>query len=416
MSTNDETQSLTTNPSSLTSSNKLDNKSKLFINKIDNTMKKKITSRWLTALIMIGVGIFIIAIGILSDSRHVNDAQLGISGSYDSLNINVIGLDGLAFYIPKWANLILGFSVVTIITSISFPISKELNNCFVRTKNKKIIAILYVIQTLPVLITSFLILYVVYWLKTDALADTKIFSIIYFVLLLSAFFTWIFLFLIIKKSSNSNKFNNVVYPLISILISISLITIEYLLIVRGIFTVVLIVLIPIFADSGAFFTGIFFGKHKIAPVISPKKTWEGFFGGVIIATSLAMLIIWLFGFGQDKYQLQGNLFGNQYLQNDTHETLKPGTANWYLIMAAIFIILCVVSFFGDLVFSLIKRKNNIKDYSNTFKEHGGYLDRVDSWVFVFAIFGIITSFISIVSSLDSAPEFGDRIFNVVYFN
>lgn len=111
------------------------------------------------------------------------------------------------------------------------------------------------------------------------------------------------------------------------------------------------------SDTGAYFVGLKFGKHKLAPVISPKKTIEGVVGGVLGAM-VGMMIYCLFleaFFGFDANYLYG------------------------LIYAAIG---SLVGVFGDLCFSVIKRQVGIKDYGNLIPGHGGILDRFDSMMIV----------------------------------
>lgn len=108
-------------------------------------------------------------------------------------------------------------------------------------------------------------------------------------------------------------------------------------------------------DSFAYFTGYFFGKHKMIPEISPKKTWEGAVGGTVFC----VLSFVLFG-----------LFVGQQL----------GKAPNYLLLCFLGLLVAVLSQIGDLIASLIKREHNIKDYSNIFPGHGGVMDRFDSVV------------------------------------
>ncbi len=119
------------------------------------------------------------------------------------------------------------------------------------------------------------------------------------------------------------------------------------------------ILIPfIFAflsDTGAYFAGIFLGKHKMAPVISPKKTWEGAIGGVAGAI-ISMLI----------YCAVLQLFFNFKVN--------------YLFAVLYGVLGSVGSVFGDLCFSAIKRQTGIKDYGNLIPGHGGILDRFDSMI------------------------------------
>lgn len=123
-------------------------------------------------------------------------------------------------------------------------------------------------------------------------------------------------------------------------------------------------LIPAFiGDTGAYFVGTLIGKHKLAPKISPKKTIEGFFGGIIIAG----IICALFSLG---YQL--------YL-NNTYEGMYE--VNWLLI-GLISIFSATLGVLGDLSASLIKRECSVKDFGSLMPGHGGILDRFDSLLFI----------------------------------
>lgn len=119
---------------------------------------------------------------------------------------------------------------------------------------------------------------------------------------------------------------------------------------------VLPLLYPFISDAGGYFGGRFFGKHKLAPKLSPKKTVEGAMGAILFAV------------------LGGVLFGlyAQYVCG-----LEPN----YLALALLGIPLSVISQFGDLAFSYIKRQFGIKDYGKVFMGHGGVLDRFDSVIF-----------------------------------
>lgn len=136
-----------------------------------------------------------------------------------------------------------------------------------------------------------------------------------------------------------------------------------------------VLIATIMTDVGAYFIGVFFGKHKMNERISPKKTWEGFFGGVIIST--------LVSFG---VALPFILTGHPLVYGVLDKN------HWYLILILSFI-LPFVSTLGDFVFSSVKRYFGIKDYGNVMPGHGGVLDRLDS-----AIFSFITAavFINIV--------------------
>lgn len=115
-------------------------------------------------------------------------------------------------------------------------------------------------------------------------------------------------------------------------------------------------------DIGAFFVGVIFGKHKMAPTISPKKTWEGAIGGIVI--SFVATFVFAMVLAGTGYPLLPQLDLN----------------HWYWIM----IISLFIPFFGDIgdfFFSSIKRSFNVKDYSGILPGHGGVLDRLDSLIF-----------------------------------
>ncbi len=126
---------------------------------------------------------------------------------------------------------------------------------------------------------------------------------------------------------------------------------------NGRFLILIPFVLAFLSDTGAYFAGYFFGKHKLAPTISPKKTVEGVVGGVVGAI-IGMLI----------YCLVLDLafdFRANYLYAIVYGLLGS--------MAAVF---------GDLSFSAIKRQVGIKDYGNLIPGHGGILDRFDSMTLV----------------------------------
>lgn len=125
----------------------------------------------------------------------------------------------------------------------------------------------------------------------------------------------------------------------------------------GRYLILLPFVVAFLSDTGAYFAGRFFGKHKMAPVISPKKTVEGLIGGVITA-------------------ILGVIFYGLILKN-----AFAFEVNWvYVPVYGLLGSLGAV--FGDLCFSVIKRQTGIKDYGNLIPGHGGIFDRFDSMVVV----------------------------------
>lgn len=120
----------------------------------------------------------------------------------------------------------------------------------------------------------------------------------------------------------------------------------------------------LFTDVFAQLSGMAFGKHKVTPNLSPKKTWEGCIGGVICA--LLLNLLWLF--------LYKKFFATQVFSLPI----------WFFCLISVF--MSIASMFGDLVASLIKRNYDIKDYSKLIPGHGGIMDRFDSVIMVMPMF------------------------------
>ncbi|MDH3943249.1 MAG: phosphatidate cytidylyltransferase [Anaerolineae bacterium] len=121
------------------------------------------------------------------------------------------------------------------------------------------------------------------------------------------------------------------------------------------------------ADSGAYFIGSAFGRHKMTPRLSPNKSWQGYFGGILTATLGTPLLVLLY------YQLG--------LSREGVITL--------LGAALIGLVMGVIPTLGDLGESMIKRQMGVKDSGTILPGHGGIFDRIDSWLWA----GVIGYFV-----------------------
>ena len=141
-----------------------------------------------------------------------------------------------------------------------------------------------------------------------------------------------------------------------------------LLLVRDIpefgFWAVMAVLFTVFAaDTGAFFVGRTLGRHRMAPAISPNKSWEGFVGGVVAAVGMAFVIL--------------------YKDRDEFLTIPES-----LVLG---LVIALAAVLGDLFESAVKRDLDVKDSGRVLGGHGGMLDRLDSllWAGPAAYFAIL---------------------------
>jgi phosphatidate cytidylyltransferase len=119
---------------------------------------------------------------------------------------------------------------------------------------------------------------------------------------------------------------------------------------NGVQKVIALVLLTIATDLGGYAAGALFGAHPMAPKISPKKSWEGFAGAMLVQVTTGVLL-WVFVF--DDAWWQGALVG---------------------------LLMVITATVGDLIESMIKRDLGIKDMSQLLPGHGGVMDRLDSLV------------------------------------
>jgi phosphatidate cytidylyltransferase len=125
------------------------------------------------------------------------------------------------------------------------------------------------------------------------------------------------------------------------------------------------------ADSGAYFIGSRFGRHKLSPRLSPKKSWEGYFGGILFGVVGTPLLVLL-------YEQLG----------------LPSEAGITFVRAAVMgIVMGIFPTLGDLGESMVKRQVGVKDSGTLLPGHGGAFDRIDSWLWAIVIgYFVITWF------------------------
>ncbi len=137
---------------------------------------------------------------------------------------------------------------------------------------------------------------------------------------------------------------------------------------NGLFLLIMALCGAWIADTGAYFTGVAIGKHKLCPEISPKKTIEGFIGG-ILTTAIVYAVAFSLYFG-----------------------FTPARAAIAFVTGAF---CAVVGAIGDLSASMVKRQIGFKDYGKIMPGHGGLMDRFDSVLFVLPTFYVFIAFFGI---------------------
>lgn len=164
------------------------------------------------------------------------------------------------------------------------------------------------------------------------------------------------------------NFNRLCYYFtVGVLIAMGIHVIYQIRLTYGFDYILILALATFGTDTGAYFSGMMFGKHKLNPRLSPKKTIEGSIGGMLLGTVLSV-----------SYA--------SYI----------GISIPLPILIIVCLILTVTGQIGDLTFSSIKRTFEVKDYSQLLPGHGGVLDRFDSILFNAMVFGILLHFVALV--------------------
>ena len=128
---------------------------------------------------------------------------------------------------------------------------------------------------------------------------------------------------------------------------------------QGRWLLLLAIVVVALADIGGYLAGRLFGKHKLAPVVSPGKTWEGFVGGIFLELVLIATLLWL----------------------NLGQTLSA--------LLILIIPVALYSVLGDLFESMIKRHSGVKDSSQLLPGHGGVLDRIDGFMAALPLFSLL---------------------------
>jgi phosphatidate cytidylyltransferase len=131
---------------------------------------------------------------------------------------------------------------------------------------------------------------------------------------------------------------------------------------NGNLLILLVVMTVATADIGAYFFGKIFGKHQLVSAVSPGKSWEGFWGGLITCMLLAALVAWAANF-----------------------------RHWIQFLVII-VLVALASVIGDLVESMVKRHRGVKDSGAILPGHGGILDRIDGLTAAAPVFALAIIF------------------------
>lgn len=189
------------------------------------------------------------------------------------------------------------------------------------------------------------------------------------------------------------------FPLLVFILNTFFVGFIYTTIIHTWTTYLFLMATSVLCDVFAYIGGSSFGKHKMAPTISPKKTWEGVSFGVGVTLVIVCCLICLFayipGLEAKNHSLYCFLGCQSCKMTIAGECINTQPYYWAIYIPVILVIM-VVSIFGDLFFSFVKRRFNVKDFSNLIPGHGGILDRLDALIFTFTFYFLITVIIQLI--------------------
>lgn len=344
---------------------------KSLINKLDNNKKKNLKNRTVISVFVALYYLVILILTFLSDKPTISQF------SWISLNGTVLGV---------FAFILCGMVYVPFILAVL----EALRLVFQKYEKIPIIILsilcsaVYILPIVVYLVAKYFTNFLILNNHEGASINSFIGRSYYLIVLASitSLFLLIIVLNIILKIYKKNSFKNVITLNILLLIIVfGFIGFIYAAISKGWIALLFLMISVMCTDVMCYLWGMFFGKHKMAKVISPNKTWEGAILGTI--TTVLLLLVYCALWSFDSKTASSVLTNSEITRLDyvmwtiTNYITVQNYTSW-LLLIFLSVLLVVFSILGDLLFSYVKRKFDIKDFSNLLKSHGGVLDRVDS--------------------------------------
>ncbi|WP_339023163.1 phosphatidate cytidylyltransferase [Spiroplasma endosymbiont of Crioceris asparagi] len=325
-----------------------------FFKKPEN--RKSFFIRLISSVVMVGLLVIYIALGRYH-SYHMN-TSLGETAGYVNLVITLILFVICAYEITKTFNVkgylqvmliffltVLAYFPLNFDTSLDYPFFEKMSSTWLVKWGNHNISLFYTLVWVLIFLVNLFIGFKVVKHFNKAQDGTRYFGLYLFYAMVIVFgFKTLFSLLL----SSANVYN-------------------------GTLTLVWIWIMIISADTFAYLGGILFGKHKLTS-ISPKKTVEGAIIGFSFSFIIGVAIAISLFYGTSDWHMFGDM-------------LKNASKTSICILLVLFCLITpIISMFGDIAFSYVKRVVDIKDFSNVIPGHGGALDRLDSLIFTLFIF------------------------------
>lgn len=358
---------------------------KHIINTIDEKKKSNFKNR---SLISVFVFIFygiVFLLSAFSDNTEGN----WMNGIVDNKNIKGI------FAI---------FMILTLYIPLYFCIHESLYLVFDKNQKKPLYILtffssfLYFGPLIFLIITNYFISYS-YRRTQDTDYNLISLYLIYLTLFFCLLLIIIFLNIFLKKYQKMNFKNALTMNILLILIPFGFFGFAMIGLLRGWYTLVFLFISIAGTDVMCYLSGLLFGKHKMAKVISPNKTWEGAILGTILTVFLLLSYCGFLTLDTKKIIIDTtsqqeiprsiiSLWNIAEFQ--TKWSILSQSSSLWIILFFVSLGIVISSILGDLLFSYIKRQFNIKDFGTALKSHGGFLDRFDSFIFTSTVYFLYT--------------------------
>ncbi|BAC44741.1 phosphatidate cytidylyltransferase [Malacoplasma penetrans] len=347
-----------------------DVETKPLINKLDSNKKKNLKNRTVISVFIFLYYLIILAFAFLSDKSDYPEFA----------------------WIPSLSEKITGIFAILLFFMVLIPfelaVFESLKLIFHKHEKIPIIiimilcSIVYIIPLLVYLIAQY---FTTFLMPSNQEGETVSIQKSYYLIVLSSVGSLIVLIValnIILKIYKKDSFKNVITINVLLLVIVfGFIGFVFVALSKG-WTVLLFIMISVMCtDVMCYLWGMFFGKHKMAKVISPNKTWEGAILGTITTVALLLVYCGLWQLDTKTYTvpiLNWSFTRGSYVLETIISFATVNDYSSWLILCFLSVLLVIFSILGDLLFSYVKRKFDIKDFSNLLKSHGGILDRVDS--------------------------------------
>lgn len=373
-------------------SNTESNKYLKYINVFDSEKKKNFKNRSFISFLVVIFYLLVMVFSFLSD----NTLGMWNKGIVDNKNIK-------------------GFFAIMFVTVLYIPLFfsiKEVIALVFDKKSRLTYWLLILSSSLLYFLPLIFLISATYFLnffdnifnidKNDG--DIEVYLACLYVIYLSLFFNTILIILILnillKKQNKSTITNVIVMNFLMTFVPFGFFGFALIGLIRGWSTILFILISITGTDVMCYVFGSIFGKHKMAKVISPNKTWEGAIIGTIVTIGLLLMYCGLMTI--DKSTI------NIFSANGTYSSISRSTVIlWnicefqtktqtsesvplWIILTFVSLGLIISSILGDLLFSYIKRVYKIKDFGIALKSHGGFLDRFDSFTITSSIYLFFT--------------------------